>query len=117
MMDEDLEATCAVLKDQWSVRPPAVADADLNWELLIEALAERIAILLEENPRKLLTALYVLDIAEWRFKEAMTGPTLQARARSLAQTILERETEKIRTRRKYAGQARQGITDESRRGR
>lgn len=113
MTGEELLLARDVLTEQWSVAPPTVADAELNWELLLDALAERIEVLLEDHPRKLLTALYVLDISERRFKEDMTAPTPRARARALAQTILERETQKILTRRQYAGPGRIGIPNAS----
>jgi len=102
----ELLETQEVLVADWGVVPLAEAEEDLNWRLLLEALAERIAWLLRSNPDKLVNAMYVLDIPEARYGQAMREPTTEAKALSLAQAILERESEKIAMRRKYAN--RQG---------
>jgi len=89
------------LVERWHVRP----DTEGDWGVLLEALAERILGLLRDNPDRLFSALYVLDISERVYREAMTAPTLQDKALALAKAILDRETQKIATRRKYANPA------------
>ena len=93
-----LADTRDALVERWNVRP----DAESDWEILLEALAERILGLLRDNPDKLFSALYVLDISERITREAMAAPTIQDKAAALAKAILDRETQKIATRRKYA---------------
>lgn len=93
-----LADTRDALVERWHVRP----DAESNWDILLEALAERILGLLRDNPDRLFSALYVLDISERVSREAMTAPTIQDKAKALAKAILDRETQKIATRRKYA---------------
>lgn len=103
MSDGDLlRETHAVLVSSWQVQPTEVRPEDLTWQLLREELAERILHLLKDRPNKLLTALYVLDIAEQRYAQAMEQPTMQDRAWDLAQAILERESQKIASRKRYA---------------
>ena len=93
-----LADTRDALVESWNVRP----DAESDWDVLLAALAERILGLLRDNPDKLFSALYILDISECVSREAMTAPTIQDKAAALAKAILDRETEKIATRRRYA---------------
>jgi hypothetical protein len=101
------------LVTQWGVRMPVVTAAEDEWTIVLAALRERVADLLARNPQKLLTALYILDISEKRYLQALDQPTQADRAHDLALAILERETEKIRTRRMYGGQNRMGDADGS----
>ena len=93
-----LADTRDALVERWQVRP----DAGSDWDILLEALAERLLGLLRDNPDRLFSALYVLDISERVSREAMGAPTMPGKAQALAKAILNRETEKIATRRKYA---------------
>ncbi len=97
-----LADTRKVLLECWQVR----ANAERDWDILLEALAERILGLLRDNPDRLFSALYVLDISERVCREAMTAPTISDKAAALAKAILDRETEKIATRRRYAAMPR-----------
>jgi len=113
-MDEDnLAAAREVLQRQWEVTVPPKSDRDLNWELLLEALEERITDLMLNNPRKLTTAVYLLDISERRYQKAMRRPGIAQKARALAEIILERESEKIALRQRYAGEPRKRLEQES----
>lgn len=107
-----IRETQAVLVQSWHVQPVSVRPEDLTWQLLREELAERILDLLKYKPNKLLTALYVLDISERRYAQAMEQPTMDDRAWDLAQAILERESQKIESRKRYAQPPREGIEDQ-----
>jgi len=65
------------------------------------------------NPRKLTTAVYLLDISERRYRAAMRRPGIAQKARTLAEIILERESEKIASRQRYAGEPRKRLEQES----
>ena len=106
MQQQDLFDTQRALTKRWEIVPVSDQPEDLNWELLLEALEERITYLFEHNLEKLLSSLYLLDISEQRSEQAMSQPTLKAKARALAEAILDRESEKILTRKKYAGKRR-----------
>jgi hypothetical protein len=111
--ETDLVLTQEALETNWDVAPLGKAPEDLNRQMLLEALEERITYLLKHNPEKLLTALYLLDVSEKRHREAMAEPTTQTKARALAELILLRESEKIETRKKYAAQMREAIEDKA----
>lgn len=97
-----LEATKRALVDGWHIAPLGNSPYDLNRQLLLEALSERILYLLRYRPEKLLSALYILDIGEAVYQAAMEQDTMDDRAWALAEAIYDRETEKIRLREKYA---------------
>lgn len=109
----NLTAAREVLQHQWEVTVSPRPEKDLNWELLLEALEERITDLMINNPRKLTTAVYLLDISERRYQEAMRRPGIAQKARALAEIILERESEKIALRRRYAAEPRKKLEQES----
>jgi len=103
MLDEELlQETEAALATRWQLPQRRAPEQAGDWSILLAALRERIAHLMIHNPRKLMTALYILDISEQRYLQALDQPTHEDRAHDLAQAILERETEKIATRRRYA---------------
>lgn len=95
---QDLVEIRQALVAQWGI---VAASGPDDWEVLLEALTQRVGHLLLHNPNKLLTALYILDISEKRYLQALDQPTHLDRAHDLARAILERETEKIRTRQRY----------------
>ena len=89
------------LTQHWGIAPEAVAHAS-DWEIVLHALPQRVAVLLRDRPEKLTSAMYLLDISEKAFAAALEQPTHEDRAHALATAILERETQKIRTRHAYA---------------
>lgn len=99
---EELAEAQALLVREWQIAPRE--GVRLDYALLLEELQERVLYLLRYNPQKLMTAIYILDVSERRYAVAMDQPTMEDRAWDLARAILERETEKIATRRKYAKQ-------------
>jgi len=102
-MDRELIiATSEALEAQWKVELGGLSPFDLNRQLLLEALSERILDLLRNRPDKLLSALYLLDIGETTYQQAMEQDTMEDRAWALAVAVYDRETEKIRLREYYA---------------
>jgi len=103
-----LAATEQALVEQWQMAPLGLSPYDLNRQLLLEALSERVLYLLRHRPQKLLSALYILDVGEAAYNRAMEQDTMQDRAWALAVAIYDRETEKIVTRRKYGKPPKDG---------
>ena len=68
---------------------------------LLAALAMRVSQLLDKDPNKLSTAMYTLDIDELRFQDAMHLPGMDLKSTAVAELILERELQKIESRRRY----------------
>jgi len=102
MERELLIATEQALVEHWQIAPHGQSPYDLNRQLLLEALSERIFYLLRYRHEKLLSALYILDIGERAYNQAMEQDTMEDRAWALAEAVYDRESEKIRSRAKYA---------------
>lgn len=98
-----LQELLPALQQGWGVRALPDEYDPSDWEVVRRALEERVGLLLRQDPAKLATAMYILDISERRFAEAMDQPTHEDRAHALSCVIMERESEKIRTRWKYGG--------------
>lgn len=104
-----IQETCNALAERWDIRPQDKEGAATDYDLLLEVLTERVSYLMTYRNQKLMASLYVLDISERRYNDAMSASTHADRAAALARAILERETEKIASRRKYAAAPREGI--------
>lgn len=101
-MERDvIVATGQALEAQWKVELGGVSPFDLNRQMLLETLSERILDLLRNRPEKLLSTLYLLDIGEHVYQQAMDQDTMEDRAWALAVAVYDRETEKIRLRVRY----------------
>lgn len=117
-MERELIAAAArALESNWRVELGGLSPFDLNRQMLLEALAERILDLLKNRSEKLLSALYILDIGETAYQQAMDQDSMQDRAWALAVAVYDRETEKIRLREKYAREYGLQITDQPPEGR
>lgn len=92
----DLQRSVALA---WRIGGPPEQLQDID--TLLEALADRVAHLLHHDFPRLLNAMYLLDVAEERFNEALAHANPAARARRVAEVILEREIEKARSRERY----------------
>jgi hypothetical protein len=89
------------------LRGTLVADWSLSTEtrptmsLLLEALAKRVQILLDDDFNKLTTAMYTLDISEERFSAAMNIVEFEEKSTAIADLILQREIQKMESRMRY----------------
>ncbi|MBI5092250.1 MAG: hypothetical protein HZB26_07355 [Candidatus Hydrogenedentes bacterium] len=100
--EPDLAATQDALVQNWSIVPVAPETEGFGREALLEALKQRVLYLIQHDFNRLMTAMYILDVAEERFKAAMATPGgLDNAAKAVAEVILEREMQKVITRQKY----------------
>lgn len=109
--DADYGEACRALSARWGVAPRAGDTGGGDYAYLLEVLTDRVSHLLAHRHQKLMASLYILDVSERRYNEAMSGKTHADRAAALARVILERETEKIASRRKYAKPMHEGLDD------
>lgn len=72
---------------------------DLNF--FHQKLSELISYLLENDMHRLLNAMYRLDVSEAKFHEAMQAESKEKAVSSIADLILEREMQKVKTRQHY----------------
>lgn len=72
---------------------------DLN--LFHDRLKNLIAYLLDHDIHRLLNAMYRLDVSEARFHEAMQSMDKEEAASNIADLVIEREMQKVKTRLHY----------------
>lgn len=97
-MDSDLNIVHQLtIKDLGIIPNPKIVVSD--FDKLKEWLAYEIRILLDRDMQKLLNMLYRIDVNEQKAKEAFAdlNPAMK-----LAELIIEREIQKVETRKKYS---------------
>ena len=92
LINKDLET-----QDEGMVIPSG--HPDLNY--LHEKLTLVIEHLLQNNFEKLLNAMYRLDVSEKKFHEVLTGSDAAEVGPRLAELVIEREMQKVKTREMY----------------
>ena len=97
MERDDMEDLHRALVQSWQIEPVA----GLTSHAFLDALADRVAMMLKHNLDRLVAAMYTLDVDETRFSAALALPGNSATARAVAELILEREIEKMISRRNY----------------
>jgi hypothetical protein len=74
----------------------------LTFEEIHRILTERIHELLEKNVEKLIFILYRIDVGQKKTDEIFNNPSKEEIASLLATAVIERQLEKVKTRRKYS---------------
>ena len=76
-------------------------DQDISEEELLDLLTKQVAYLIDRRLDFLLSLLYRLDIEEKKIKVVLYNQDIIEPARGLAQLILDRQKDRIRTKAKY----------------
>lgn len=109
MKAEDQLEALTLLKKHLRVQKGEPLDKDpalfmAGMEALRMHLRQQISFLLDQEFERLLQAMYRMDVSEVAFKEALALPTGPAIVEKLADLVLERELQKVATRRLYSSQ-------------
>lgn len=97
---KDLADLQHALVQGWNAKP--TLGGDPTWDDLVDILARNVAFLIRHDMQRLLTACYLVDLSEKAVAEAMRGNDTEQSARAVAQLILERELEKLESRKRFA---------------
>ena len=99
-MDENAELAGLINKDIGSIEDNMLipAGAGLDRTMIREKLALLIAHLMQSNFEKLCQAMYRLDVSEARFDKAMNENDIGEIPYAIADLVIEREMQKVRTR-------------------
>jgi hypothetical protein len=73
----------------------------LNEPALLELFTERVDEMIRHDLGLLLSSLYRLDVEEHKIQSVLNSPDIPT-ARGLAQLIIDRQKEKIKTRKEYS---------------
>lgn len=107
MADRYLQETGAWLQENTGIRVPAA----VSLEELQKRLAERLEVLVERDFQQFVLLLYQVDVSERKVKEILAAESYPDVFTSLAQLIIERQMEKIRSREIYR-QPPESLTDD-----
>ena len=99
MEEHDLQDIHQALVQQWGVLP--IGEERIAWDALVEALSRRINFLLNHDFERLMSCMYMIDVPEQRFSEAVKLPEKDRPARAIAELIIEREVQKMESRKRY----------------
>jgi hypothetical protein len=77
------------------------ADETIDLNTLHERLSKMVAYLMENDMHRLLNAMYRLDVSEAKFHAAMQSTSREEAAIRIADLIIEREMQKVKTRLHY----------------
>lgn len=83
----------------------------LDEETMLQALAAKIAEMLDHEPELLFSTLYRLDVLEHKIRKVLDDPATPNDT-GLAQLVIDRQKEKIETRKKYRSGEPQWMDDE-----
>jgi len=99
MEKHDLLDIHQALVQQWGIWP--VGEKRIAWDALVQELGRRVEFLLKHDFERLMSCMYMVDISEQRFSEAIKLPEEDKPARVIAELILEREVQKMESRKRY----------------
>ena len=99
-MDENTELAGLINKDLGGIEENIMipVGGGLDRAMIREKLAVLIAHLMESNFEKLCQAMYRLDVSEARFDRAMNENAIHDIPFAIADLVIEREMQKVRTR-------------------
>ncbi len=99
MERDDLTRLRHALTQTWNFAP--APSQSLTEAEIVDLLQRKVEFLLKHDYQRLLSSLYILDIAETKLAEANARKSTGETARRLAEAILEREIEKMESRKRY----------------
>ena len=104
MNSRDLQTGLNLIRKDFNldVSELAIPEAELSTETVLKKLSYLVAYLMEKDFSRLLQVLYRIDVSEEKLKAALATQA-QAPSDLIAQMILEREMQKVETRKKYGG--------------
>jgi hypothetical protein len=106
MDSNETEELRVALVSACGLAPTSTTPADA--ETLLHELARRVDYLLRHDADKLMYYLYSLDVSEDEVAKAFAADTAEEPAQTIARAILDREAQRLRTRKMYEQQSRSG---------
>ncbi len=99
MEKHDLLDIHQALVQQWGITP--LGEERIAWEALMKELSRRIDFMLKHDFERLMSSMYMIDVPEQSFSEAVKLPEQDNAARAIAELIIEREAQKMESRKRY----------------
>lgn len=101
---KDLQQASLLISEPFELEVELNSDQELTDQLTLlkQALADRIYYLLTHNTDQLKGILYRIDVAEQKVLKIVSELSLEESALAIAGLIIDRQLEKVETRRKYS---------------
>lgn len=103
MSSTDVTQTIYLIKKDLLLDSDSLPESATSIDEVKKRLIPVINYLLDKDMSRLLNALYRIDISEPKVKQALTVTDPQNIAPELAELIVQREFQKVLTRKKYSG--------------
>jgi len=101
-MDENEQLATLINKDLGGAGAELVVNTGITDKSVIrEQLAYVISRMMQENFERLCQAMYRLDVSEIKFNEVLTTSSVEQVPYAIADLVIEREIQKVRTRMLY----------------
>lgn len=102
MNTQDLQTSISLIRKDFNLDESEliIQEAELTHDALLKKLTYIVSYLLEKDFSRLLQVLYRIDISEEKLKSALSSNEI-APAAAISQMILEREMQKVETRKRY----------------
>ncbi len=103
MNTQDLQTGISLIRKDFNLDESElmIKEAELSHETLLKKLTYIVSYLLEKDFGRLLQVLYRIDISENKLKAALASNEAEP-ALVISQMILEREMQKVETRKRYS---------------
>ena len=103
MNEQDLAASSALIIKDFQLDSDALslASNEISQETLLAKLTAIVNYLLSKDFNRLMNALYRIDVSEEKLKRTLASNTDNT-AKAISELILERELQKVETRKKYS---------------
>ena len=98
---EDIQDIAGLVVSDFNLEGKRDSLISNNFDEFREKLQDLINYLLYHDFERLLNAMYRLDINEDKFRKALANQLSENMARDLAELVIDREMQKVLTRRKY----------------
>lgn len=100
---KDIQTAGMLINKDFQLENEERLPMDLNaMEELENALSQMVNYLLHKDFQRLVNAMYRIDISEYKFRAALEEGEAEMVARNIARLIIDRELQKVATRKKYS---------------
>ncbi|MFT7031554.1 MAG: hypothetical protein ACI9DJ_003397 [Algoriphagus sp.] len=98
---EEVSESLSLISNHFSIPNDELSLLENTYELLENRLTSIVSHLLDKDMNRLLNSLYRIDFEELKFKKILLEEAPENLSRRIAQEIIMRELQKVKTREKY----------------
>ena len=108
MNKSDIVLSYELIKSNFRIEKDIPGGVELSFDWLLNWLADEVGSLMDEDFSAFLNVCYRIDLEEQKVKEILTLESPNAIPRELSRYIIQRQLQKIESRRKYSDREEDG---------